>query len=108
MEFATKADDFSDYGIRNMYTDEYLIINGSLAYGETTRVYRSEGKLYVEKTYANGATESIFSELDEGSTLFTMQPGNNYISHTVAEEEYADQLLTRITIYPAHVGVVAT
>lgn len=103
--FTSESSDISNYGIKNIYTDEYLKINDTLSYGEETKVYRDEGKLRVEKT-VDGETTDILSLLDEGSTLFTMAPGDNVIEHFA--DDSTEDLVTTFTLNPAYVGVVAT
>lgn len=103
--FTTEAADVTNYGIRNIYTDEILKLDDTLSYGESVHVYREEGRLKVEKT-VDGETSSVFSLLDEDSTLFKLESGDNYIEHFA--DSNSDDLDTLITIYPAHAGVIAT
>ncbi|MCD8207078.1 MAG: phage tail family protein, partial [Bacteroidales bacterium] len=73
--FTTDSETYTNYGIVNVYTLEYIQINDTLSFGETTRIYRDGANLKVEKTLADGTVQDIFSLLDEDSTLFYLHPG---------------------------------
>ena len=83
-----------NYGIVNAYTFEYLKILDTLEIGEEVNVYRDNGVLRVEKTIGN-TTTSIFSKLDEDSTLLYMPIGENPINATA--DSGLDSLITLIS-----------
>ena len=83
-----------NYGIVNAYTFEYLKILDTLEIGEEVNVYRDNGVLRVEKTIGNNTT-SIFSKLDEDSTLLYMPIGENPINATA--DSGLDSLITLIS-----------
>lgn len=83
-----------NYGIVNAYTFEYLKIFDTLKIGEEVNVYRENGVLRVEKTFGD-TTESIFSKLDEDSTLLYMPIGENPINATA--DSGLDSLVTLIS-----------
>lgn len=100
--FGTAAGDVTDYGIINIYTGEELKIRDTLSAGQTVRVYREDGRLRVEKT-VDGEKTNIFAALDEDSTLFWMNAGDNVIRMTAGEG--ADQLTASISFYAEYAGV---
>ncbi len=76
-EFRAAAE-VEHYGLINVNTLEELMINDTLTTGETVRIYRQNGRLFLEKT-SGGVTESIFYALDEESDLFLIRPGDNLL-----------------------------
>lgn len=100
----TASADVVNYGIENVYTGDFLKIDDTLESGQKVNVYWDEGRLKIEKT-ADGVTTNIFSLLDEDSTLFYLDVGDNVIKQ-FADDGNAN-LIVHITINPAHVGVIA-
>lgn len=93
-----------NYGVENTDTGEYLQFDDTLESGEKTHVYWDEGRLKVEKTI-DGETENAMSILNEGSTLFTIYPGNNNLKQYADTND--DQLTIIVTLSPATTGVIA-
>lgn len=100
VEFGALAD-VTDYGITNVYTLETMRFHDTLKYGEKMRVYRSAGRLYVEKDTADGTVDA-FETLDESSNLFYMHPGDNVIK---PEGDSAENLVVSIRFSDAYTGV---
>ncbi len=90
--FTARVPVSSYYGIINALTGQELRINDSLALGEKTKVYRKNGRMYVEK---NG--KDIFEKLDEDSTLFTMAPRDNPIK--AITDNSPDDIIVTISFY---------
>lgn len=68
--------------ISNLSTLAYLKLNGTLNAGETVHIYReADGALRAELT-AEGIVSDIISWIDEGSTLFELEVGDNLITAT--------------------------
>lgn len=88
--------------IIHVLSQRFLKLNTEIAQGETYTVYREGNRLKVEKT-ANGVTTDAFSVLDEDSSLFDMEVGDNVIR--AAADDGEDQLVTVITFNEATVGV---
>ena len=96
-EFTASAP-VTNYGIINAVTLEEMKINDTLATDDKTVVYRKNGKLYVEK---NG--EDIFSALDEDSTLFLVNPGDNPFKATA--DSGAENLTVAVSFSDTFPGV---
>lgn len=68
--------------VTNLSTLAYLKLNGTLNAGESIRIYREDdGVLRAELTTDEGTSDAI-SWIDEGSTLFELDVGDNLISAT--------------------------
>lgn len=96
-EFTASAP-VTNYGIVNAVTLEEMKINDTLTTDDKTVVYRKNGKLYVEK---NG--EDIFSALDEDSTLFLVNPGDNPFKATA--DSGAEGLIVSVSFNDPYAGV---
>ncbi|MCD8208140.1 MAG: phage tail family protein [Bacteroidales bacterium] len=97
--FTTDADTVSNYGIVNVYTLETIIINDTLTFGESVRVYRDGAQLCVEKTDADGNVTDIFSKLDEDSNLFYLTPGDNVFRAFADDDLMPVVIITYNTTY---------
>ncbi len=100
LEFIPSAD-VSNYGITNVYTLEKLMLTNSITVDDIVRVYRKNGRLYVEKETPAGV-EDIFYALDEESDFFTLRPGDNIVK---VEGEGAENLVVTIRFSDAYAGV---
>lgn len=68
--------------ISNLKTLAYLKLNGTLSAGESMKIYRDDdGVLRAELTTGGGVTDAI-SWIDEGSTLFELEVGDNLVAAT--------------------------
>ncbi len=101
-EFTANAS-VTNYGITNVYTLQQLIINDTITTREKVRVFRKEGRLYVEKETESG-TLDIFAALNEESDLFTLRPGDNVLA-PVADSNGAENLIVSISFSAAYAGV---
>lgn len=93
----------SGYSLVNVHTLATLRINDTLSAGETVDVGRKDGRLYVTKTSADGTQEDLFSTLDEGSTLFSLSPGDNVLK--AAADEGESLLIAYLTYSGTYTGV---
>lgn len=101
VEFTSEAT-VTNYGIINVNTLEELRLVDTLNVGESVRVYRESGRLHVEKT-VDGETEDAFSLLDEDSTLFSLEVGDNVIRATA--DSGADNIVVSISFRDTYAGV---
>lgn len=103
--FSAPFSALTNYGILNVISGEYFNLNDTLAVGDTVEVYYDEnGKLYVYKT-SGGVRTNIFYKLDEGSELFEIEAGANYLKMT-AETGDVDDLRVKITFAEPFMGVI--
>ncbi len=91
-----------NYGIIDAETLEFLKINDTLKIGEEVNVYRKNNKLYIEKT-KDGKITSIFTKLDEDSTLFMLKIGDNLIKTT--SDSNVDGLVATVVFNESYSGV---
>lgn len=66
--------------VTNMRTLAYLKINGTLSAGESLRIYRDDDGVLKAEFVSGGVTSDAISMIDEGSTLFELDVGDNLIS----------------------------
>lgn len=102
MRFSTRVQT-TGYRLTNVHTLAYVAVNDTLEVGQTVRLYRQNGALAVEKTREDGTVENLFASLDEGSTLFFAQPGDNVL--LASAEDGADSLVCYVTVPAARAGV---
>lgn len=93
----------SGYRLTNVHTLDYLAIDDTLLAGQTTHVYRQNGALRVEKTLEDGSVVNLFPQLDEGSTLFFAQPGDNVLLASAQDGDLS--LVCYVTVPTAKAGV---
>ena len=101
LEFRSLSETTNPY-IINVETQEFLKLNTTVTADDKITVYRSGGRLVVEKVTNDIATDA-FSALDEDSDLMYMHVGNNLIKADA--DNGADQLISTITFYDIVVGV---
>ncbi len=99
---STDSESVTGYGIVNVYTLEYFMLDDTLHGGETVNVYWDGARLRVTKTLSDGTTEDDFAALNEGSSLFYLEPGDN-ILRTFSES--GETLSATVTYRTAYVGV---
>lgn len=102
VRFSTRVQT-TGYRLTNVHTLAYLAVNDTLEVGQTVRLYRQHGALHVEKTHTDGTVENLFPLLDEGSTLFFAQPGDNVL--LVSAQDGGDSLMCYVTVPVARAGV---
>lgn len=89
--------------VTNLETLEFLKLNGSLSIGDTVSIYRdSQGVLRAELN-RDGEVVDIISWIDEESTLFELNVGDNLISFS--DDEDGENLMARFSYNPAVVAV---
>lgn len=66
--------------ITNLKTLAYLKINGTLSVGDTMKIYRDDDGVLKAELTSDGVTSDAISMIDEGSTLFELDVGDNLIS----------------------------
>lgn len=102
VEFTANAN-VTNYGITNIYTLQRLVINDTISTREKVRVFRKEGRLYVEKE-TEGGTLDIFAALSEESDLFTLRPGDNILT-PIADSNGTENLIVSVSFSAAYAGV---
>ena len=93
----------TDYAIININTLAELRIHDTLMAGDTVTVGRQDGRLYVVKTNEDGTKTDLFYALYEGSTLFSLAPGDNVLKATAQSGEAS--LIAYVTYSGAYTGV---
>lgn len=93
--------------LTNLKTFEFLKINRTISEGETIKIYRdNDGILNVVLIGEGGIEEDVFSDLDEGSNLFTLHRGDNvWGASAEADGDIIYNLNTTVTFNPVAVGV---
>lgn len=102
MEFFTTTET-TNYRLTNVNTLEYIAITDTLHIGDKVTVSRKNGTLTVSKVQADGTVADIFEALDEASTLFDAQPGDNVF--VLAAESGIEGLMAMVRLATAKVGV---
>ena len=98
----TAKDEVVNPAIVNLQNQKYLKFIGTLSAKEQIKVYKESGRLHVERV-ANGVTSNAFYMLDDTSSLFELQPGDNPIR--VSADEGIDYLGASIEYADAYTGV---
>ncbi len=89
--------------VTNLETLEFLKLNGSLSMGDTVTIYRdSQGILRAELKRSDELID-IISWIDEESTLFELNVGDNLIA--ASDDGGGTNLTTRFSYNPAVVAV---
>lgn len=91
------------YGLLNAVTNEYIRINGTLLQGDIVTIGRRQGQIYVERE-RDGEVEDIFAELDEGSTLYWIEVGENILRMTA--DTHQSSLQCVVSYSPVYMGVL--
>ena len=79
--------------ITNMATYAFLKFNGTLYAGEYITVYRDDRNVLRAELTQGSSTTDIIDWIDDGSTLFELEAGDNLISAN------DDQSSSRLTVY---------
>lgn len=93
----------SNINIVNLNTFAFLKINGVLSAGDTIHIYRDEANVLRAELQAEETPQDIISWIDEESTLFEINVGDNLILAT--DDEGGTSLIARFTFNPAVVAV---
>lgn len=91
--------------VLNLTTGESLLFNGTVAVGETLRLYQKSGKLRVVLTHTDGTETNEFAMLDDLSSFFTLEAGTNLLQSRA--DSGGNNMITAISFYPLYAGVLA-
>ena len=89
--------------IVNLDTQEYLKLNGTLNVGDVANIYRDGNNILRAELSSNGEVTDILSWVDDGSTLFQLNPGDNIIAFD--DDGGGSSLTVKFTFSPAVVAV---
>ena len=89
--------------IVNLDTQEYLKLNGTLNVGDVANIYRDSNNILRAELTSNGEVTDILSWVDDGSTLFQLNPGDNIIAFD--DDGGGNSLTVKFTFSPAVVAV---
>lgn len=89
--------------IVNLDTQEYLKLNGTLTVGDVANIYRDNNNILRAELTAGGEVTDILSWIDDGSTLFQLNPGDNIIAFD--DDGGGSSLTVKFTFSPAVVAV---
>ena len=89
--------------IVNLDTQEYLKLNGTLTTGDVANIYRDSNNILRAELTADGEVTDILSWIDDGSTLFQLNPGDNIIAFD--DDGGGSSLTVKFTFSPAVVAV---
>ena len=93
----------SNIVITNLNNFQTLKLNGVLNAGEIVNIYRDENNILRAELNSNGVITDIMARIDESSTLFELQRGDNLISAN--DDEGGASLVAKITFSPAVVAL---
>lgn len=89
--------------IVNLDTQEYLKLNGTLNTGDVANIYRDSNNILRAELSTGGESVDILSWVDDGSTLFQLNPGDNIIAFD--DDDGGGSLTVKFTFSPAVVAV---
>lgn len=89
--------------IVNLDTHEYLKLNGTLTAGDAANIYRDSNNILRAELSTDGELVDILSWVDDGSTLFQLNPGDNIISFD--DDGGGSSLTVKFSFSPAVVAV---
>ena len=89
--------------IVNLDTQEYLRLNGTLTVGDVANIYRDENNILRVELSTGGEKIDILSWVDDGSSLFQLNPGDNIIAFD--DDEGGSSLTVKFSFSPAVVAV---
>ena len=89
--------------IVNLDTQEYLKLNGTLNVGDVANIYRDSNNILRAELTSDGEVVDILSWIDDGSTLFQLNPGDNIIAFD--DDGGGSSLTVKFTFSPAVVAV---
>ena len=100
---ATATGTSTNATVTNLKTFAFLRLNGTLEAGDTVRVYRDNNNILRAEKTSDGLVSDIIAWVDEDSTLFQLDVGDNLIS---ANDDEGGQGLTVQFVYRTAVGAV--
>lgn len=89
--------------IVNLDTQEYLKLNGTLTVGDVVNIYRDSNNILRVELSTDGELADILSWVDDGSTLFQLNPGDNIIAFD--DDDGGSSLTVKFSFSPAVVAV---
>lgn len=89
--------------IVNLDTKEYLKLNGTLTPGDVANIYRDSNNILRAELSTDGELVDILSWVDDGSTLFQLNPGDNVIAFD--DDDGGSSLTVKFSFSPAVVAV---
>ena len=89
--------------IINLDTQEYLKLNGTLSVGDVANIYRDSNNILRVELSTDGKVLDILSWVDDGSSLFQLNPGDNIIAFD--DDGGGSSLTVKFTFSPAMVAV---
>lgn len=85
--------------ITNLGTFAYLKINGTLNAGEYITIYRDDNNVLRAEKTSEGETEDVITWIDDESSLFELESGDNLISAT--DDQAGAALVVSFSFNPA-------
>ena len=85
--------------VTNLKTFAFLKLNGTLSAGDSVEIYRDNENVLRAELTSGGAVSDIISWIDEESTLFQLEVGDNLISAN--DDEGGASLTARFAFSPA-------
>lgn len=85
--------------ITNLGTFAYLKINGTLNAGEYITIYRDDNNVLRAEKTSEGKTEDVITWIDDESSLFELESGDNLISAT--DDQAGAALVVSFSFNPA-------
>lgn len=92
--------------VANLKTMQTLKLNGTLEVGDYVKIYRDDDNILRAELTSEGQTTDIVSWIDENSSLFELNVGDNVISAT--DDGGGVNLTAKITFNPAVVALYET
>ena len=89
--------------ISNLKTFKHLSINGTINVGDVVSIYRDDKNVLRAELFRDGETTDIISWIDEESTLFSLDVGDNLIA--VNDDGGLENLFAKISFNPAVVAI---
>ena len=89
--------------IVNLDTQEYLKLNGTLKAGDVANIYRDSNNILRVELSSGGELVDILSWVDDGSSLFQLNPGDNIIAFD--DDDGGNSLTVKFSFSPAVVAV---
>lgn len=89
--------------VTNLNTFAFLKLNGILNAGDTVDIYRDNDNVVRAELSSGGVVSDIISRIDEASTLFELEVGDNLIS---ANDDEGGAALTARFVFNAAVGAL--
>lgn len=92
--------------ISNLKTFAFLKLNGTLNAGDSVEIYRDDSGVLRAELTSGGVVSDIISWIDEDSSLFELEAGDNLLSAN--DDEGGVSLTARFTFNPAVVALYET